>query len=68
MDSTQRTFSWENFHSALCLKHLNNAITWNLYNVKNIYRKTFMVATMQKFSPANLPIYGTYFDYQLKNW
>ena len=50
-------FSRENIHSALCLKHLNNVIIWNLYNI-NIHGKLLWYCwrlwKAWKFSPANL--------------
>ena len=41
MDSTHWNFSWENFRSALCLKHSNNTIIQSLYNINKYLRKNF---------------------------
>ena len=40
-DSTQWSFSEKNFHSALHLKHLNNAIIRSLYIINKHSQKNF---------------------------
>ena len=43
-------FSWENFHGALRLKHLHNAIIQSLYNINKYSRKNCRVTLENRVS------------------
>ena len=67
MDSTQYSFSWENFHGALHLQDVNNTITVSLYN---IHGKTFAVLlkTAKGWPNKSFPIYGILSCYIQSFW